>query len=66
MIYLPKGFAPNAVQDAAAMRELTELRADTVKGLRFTFELEGETGVVRLLIEAGIVAPEASALRKVA
>ena len=66
MIRLPGGFAPNAVQDRAAMRELTELRADTVKGLRFTFDQEGETGIVRLLIEAGIVAPEASALRRVA
>ena len=66
MIRLPEGFTPNAKQDRAAMQELTALRADTVQGLRFTFGQEGETGIIRLLIEAGIVAPEASALRKVA
>ena len=66
MITLPTGFAPNPEQDRAAMRELTELRADTVKGLRFTFGQEGESGIVRLMVEAGIVAPEAAALRKVA
>ena len=66
MISLPTGFVPNAVQDAAAMRELTDLRSDTVKGLKFTFGQEGENGIVRLLIEAGIVAPEAAALRRVA
>ena len=65
MITLPKGFAPNPVQDRAAMRELIELRADTVRGLVFTFGQEGESGIVRLLIEAGIVAESASALRKV-
>ena len=65
MITLPIGFAPNAMQDRAARNELTDLRADTVRGLRFTFGQEGESGIVRLLIEAGIVAESASALRKV-
>ena len=66
MTSLPTGFTPNAVQDAAAMRELADLRSDTVKGIRHTFSQEGETGVVRLLVEAGVTPASALALRKVA
>jgi len=58
--------ALQARNDRAAERELADLRLDTVKGLRFTFGQEGESGIVRLLIEAGIVAPSAASLRKVA
>lgn len=44
-----------AKNERAAARELAELRADTVKGLRFAFEREGITGVTALLIEADVL-----------
>ncbi|KKN84387.1 hypothetical protein LCGC14_0288490 [marine sediment metagenome] len=44
-----------ADNERAATRELAELRADTVKGLRRAFDLHGIEGVARLLGEAGII-----------
>ena len=38
--------------DEAAAKELAELRADTIKGLRFAFRCGGVAGVLRLLTEA--------------
>lgn len=38
--------------DEAAAKELAELRADTIKGLRYAFRLGGVAGVLRLLTEA--------------
>ncbi len=57
--------ALQARNDRAAEAELSELRIDTVRGLRFTFGQEGETGIVRLLVEAGIAPASALALRPV-
>ena len=54
-----------AANERAAERELAQLRADTVRGLRWVFSGEGESGVVRLLVEAGIVPASALALRPV-
>ena len=54
-----------ALQERAATRELLELRADTVRGLKFTFGQEGEHGIIRLLVEAGIAPASALALRPV-
>lgn len=55
-----------ALQERWAERELADLRADTVKGIAYTFSKEGEAGVVRLLVEAGVAPASALALRKVA
>ena len=38
--------------EEAAKRELAELRADTIKGLRFAHRCGGVAGVLRLLTEA--------------
>jgi hypothetical protein len=41
--------------DRAAARELAELRADTVKGLRHALESGGMGGLTGLLEEAGVL-----------
>lgn len=38
--------------EEAAAGELAELRADTIKGLRYAFRIGGVAGVLRLLTEA--------------
>lgn len=48
-----------------AERELAQLRADTIRGLRYEHAQAGDTGVVRLMVEAGIVPASAMALRPV-
>jgi hypothetical protein len=46
-----------ADNDRAAARELAELRADTVKGLRFAFQQGQANGVITLLQEAEVMTP---------
>ncbi len=46
-----------AKNDAAASRELGELRRDTVRGLKYALENEGEAGVINILREAAVLTP---------
>ena len=46
-----------AENERAEARELAELRADTVKGLRWAYETAGIKGVEALLSEAGVLTP---------
>ena len=55
-----------AANERAAVAELAELRSDAIRLLRSLHKQGGTTAVVHLLIEAGIVPPEAATLRKVA
>lgn len=55
-----------ALNERAAARELADMRADAIKLIRSLHKQGGTTAVVRLLIDAGIVPPEAATLRKVA
>jgi hypothetical protein len=49
--------ALRARNDRAAARELAELRADTVKGLKYALSQGGVDGVLALLTEAGVLVP---------
>lgn len=46
-----------AANDAAANRELGELRHDTIRGLKLALEREGAAGVINLLREAAVLTP---------
>ncbi|KKN83826.1 hypothetical protein LCGC14_0294790 [marine sediment metagenome] len=46
-----------AENERAEARELAELRADTVKGLRWAFETGNIGSVETLLSEAGVLSP---------
>lgn len=55
-----------AMNDRAAEKELSELRTDTVRGLRYEHSKGGTHAVIRLLVEAGCLPASAETLRKVA
>jgi hypothetical protein len=54
------------MNDRAAEKELSELRTDTVRGLRYEHSKGGTHAVIRLLVEAGCLPASAETLRKVA
>ena len=43
--------------DAAAAKEIGELRFNTIKGLKYALKQEGAAGVINLLREAAVLTP---------